>query len=90
MYVGEGATWEKWKKKWTENENIYYLEETCVIEGHSVDRVWKDKNIKIVREAFVQGCSTSRKEPTGWGQRLIVTHTGSVDGFFDYGLVWLE
>lgn len=78
------------KKLREEHKNIFYLDETWVNEGHTVGRVWKDKNIKTPRQAFLEGCSTGFKEPSGKGRRLIVTHIGGVRGFVNEGLLLFE
>lgn len=73
-----------------ENRKIYYLDETWVNEGHTVQKVWQDLNVKSRREAFMEGWSTGLKAPSGKGRRLIVTHIGSEDGFLNNGLLLFE
>lgn len=78
------------KKFRGENKNIYYLDETWVNEGYTVEKVWQDKNILCSRQAFLEGWSTGLKPPSGKGKRLIITHIGSVDGFVEGGLLMFQ
>lgn len=78
------------KKYRNENRKIYYLDETWVNEGHTVKKMWQDKNIKSSRQAFLEGLSTGIKPPSGKGKRLIVTHIGSEDGFVEGGLLTFQ
>ncbi|XP_049883814.1 uncharacterized protein LOC126379181 [Pectinophora gossypiella] len=70
-----------------ENKKIYYLDETWVNEGHTVDHVWMDDDIKSSRDAFLRGLSTGLKNPAK-GRRLIVTHIGNENGFLE-GADWV-
>lgn len=76
------------KKFREENRRIYYLDETWLNAGHTRSRVWKDETVKSSRQAFLSGLSTGLKNPTGKGNRLIITHIGSDSGFVDGGL-WI-
>ncbi|KAM7303197.1 uncharacterized protein ISCGN_013178 [Ixodes scapularis] len=51
--------------------------------GHTVSRVWVDTTVASSHDAFTRGLSTGLKQPSGKGQRLIVTHIGSDEGFVD-------
>ncbi|XP_072400478.1 uncharacterized protein [Diabrotica undecimpunctata] len=74
----------------TEKRKIYYLDETWLNEGHTVNKVWHDLNITSSRQAFVDGLSTGLKAPSGKGRRLIITHIGSESGFLPGGLLCFE
>lgn len=70
------------KKKFrSEKRNIYYLDETWVNQGYTVDKMWQDNEVKSARQAFLEGVSTGIRPPSGKGKRLIITHTGSESGF---------
>lgn len=69
---------------------IYYLDETWINAGHTVNKVWKDSSVLTARQAFVEGLSTGLKDPSGKGKRLIVTHIGSDEGFVKDGLLLFE
>ncbi|XP_072398233.1 uncharacterized protein [Diabrotica undecimpunctata] len=73
-----------------EDRTIYYLDETWVNAGHTVDRVWTDMSITSARQAYVEGLSTGLKQPSGKGKRLIVLHIGSKNGFVENGLLLFE
>lgn len=71
-------------------KKIYFLDETWVNAGHTVQKVWQDTNIQTPRQAFVNGLSTGLKNPSGKGKRLIVLHIGSEDGFVENALLLFE
>lgn len=73
-----------------EGKKLYYLDETWLNEGHTVNTVWQDNNITNRRQAFLDGFSTGLKAPSGKGRRLIITHIGSESGFVDGGLLAFE
>ncbi|XP_050516388.1 uncharacterized protein LOC126891251 [Diabrotica virgifera virgifera] len=73
-----------------ENRSIFYLDETYVNVGHTVDKVWRDMSITSARQAHVEGLSTGLKHSSGKGKILIVLHIGSKDGFVDNGLLLFE
>ncbi|KAL4153157.1 hypothetical protein QTP88_000990 [Uroleucon formosanum] len=87
-----------WRQKYIEDirryrdegRPIYFLDETWVNAGETCSKVWIDKTIKSLRDAFLKGLSTGPKNPTGKGKRLIVAHIGSTDGFVDGGLLCFE
>ncbi|XP_022831023.1 uncharacterized protein LOC111359655 [Spodoptera litura] len=60
---------------------IYYLDETWVNAGHTVDKVWEDTTVKTRKQAFLEGLSTGAKNPTSKGNRLIILHIGGEEGF---------
>ena len=66
-----------------DGRKIFYLDETWVTAGHTVSRVWVDTTVASSHDAFMRGLSTGLKQPSGKGQRLIVTHIGSDEGFVD-------
>lgn len=66
-----------------ENRQIFYLDETWVTAGHTTSTVWTDTTVKSSADAFRRGLTTGLKQPSGKGQRVIVTHIGSKDGFVD-------
>ena len=74
----------------SEKRTIFYLDETWVNEGHSVQKIWQDNNIQSSRQAFIEGLSTGLKIPAGKGRRLIITHIGSESGFVNGGLLEFE
>lgn len=82
-----------WRRKYlrsikqlrTEGRKIYYLDETWVNAGHTVQRILIDETVTNCKKAFLSGLSTGLKNPTGKGQRLIVLHIGSEDGFVPHG-----
>lgn len=69
---------------------IFYLDETWVNEGHTVQKVWTDTSIHSRRQAFNEGLTTGLKNPAGKGRRLILLHIGSCDGFVKDGLLLFE
>lgn len=71
----------------SEGKNIFYLDETWLNEGHTVSKVWQDKNVLSSRQAVMEGWSTGLRPPSGKGRRLIITHIGSSNGFLDQGLL---
>ena len=73
-----------------EGRKFYFLDETWVNAGHTVSKVWKDTTILTPRQAFIQGLTTGLKDPTGKGNRIIVLHIGSEDGFVEDGLLCFE
>lgn len=74
-----------------EGKKIFYLDETWVNAGHTVNKVWVDETVKTPRQAFLDGLSTGLKNPSGKGKRLIVLHIGSEEGFVaEDGLVVFE
>lgn len=64
-----------------EGRKIFYLDETWVNAGHTLSTVWTDTTVASHHDAFMRGLTTGLKQPSGKGQRLIVTHIGSEDGF---------
>ncbi|KAF2879983.1 hypothetical protein ILUMI_26186 [Ignelater luminosus] len=66
--------------KWYSNENRN-LDETLINAGHTKLKIWVDKTMTSSRQVFLSGLSTGLKNPSGKGQRLIICHTGSDDGF---------
>ncbi|XP_040078591.2 uncharacterized protein LOC120850213 [Ixodes scapularis] len=64
-----------------EGRQIFYLDETWVTAGHTVSTVWVDCTVTSSHDAFMRGLTTGLKQPSGKGQRLIVTHIGCEDGF---------
>ncbi|KAM7290001.1 hypothetical protein ISCGN_030129 [Ixodes scapularis] len=66
-----------------DGRKIFYLDETWVTAGHTVSRVWVDTTVASSHDAFMRGLSTGLKQPSGKGQRLIVTHIGSDESFVD-------
>lgn len=85
----------KWRRQYLRSirqaresgQNIFYLDETWLNEGHTVQKMWYDKNIETPRQAFLEGLSTGLRPPTGKGKRLIITHIGSENGFVPGGLL---
>ncbi|XP_031338164.1 uncharacterized protein LOC116167067 [Photinus pyralis] len=73
-----------------EGRKLYFLDETWVNAGHTVSKVWKGTTILTPRQAFINGLSTGLKDPSGKGNRLIVLHIGSEDGFVEEGLLCFE
>ena len=73
-----------------EQKNIFYLDETWINEGYTVQKMWQDKNITSARQAFIEGLSTGIKVPSGKGKRLIITHIGSEEGFLKQGLLTFQ
>lgn len=78
------------KKFRQEGRKIYYLDETWVNAGHTHQKIWKDKTIITVREAYRNGLSVGLKNPSGKGKRLIIGHIGSDTGFVDGGMLVFE
>lgn len=71
-------------------KKIYYLDETWINTGHVTPKVWSEETVTTARQAFVNGLSTGLKNPTGKGQRLIILHIGSGDGFVEGGLLLFQ
>lgn len=69
---------------------VFYLDETWLNEGHTVQKVWQDENVTSRRQAFLEGWSTGLKNPSGKGKRLIITHIGGDKGFVDGALYVFE
>lgn len=84
-----------WRRKYlrsirkfrAEGRPIYYQDETWVNAGHTLTKIWSDKNISSSRQAFMEGWSTGISPPSGKGSRLIVSHIGSEKGFAKHGLL---
>lgn len=70
-----------------EGRKIYYMDETWLNAGHTLDKVWRDTTINSSKQAFLSGLSTGLKAPSGKGERLIITHIGSNTGFLQEGLL---
>ncbi|XP_050507899.1 uncharacterized protein LOC126885381 [Diabrotica virgifera virgifera] len=68
-----------------EGRPIYYQDETWVNAGHTLTKIWSDKNILSSRQAFIEGWSTSISPPSGKDSRLIISHLGSEKGFLRDG-----
>ncbi|XP_037518373.1 uncharacterized protein LOC119395162 [Rhipicephalus sanguineus] len=68
-----------------EGRKIFYLDETWVTAGPTRSIVWTDTVVQKRGRLFARanGLTTGLKQPSGKGQRLIVTHIGSEDGFVD-------
>lgn len=66
-----------------DGRKIFFLDETWVTAGHTLSTVWVDTTVVSHRDAFMRGLTTGLKQPSGKGQRLIVTHIGSEDGFVE-------
>ncbi|XP_029824061.2 uncharacterized protein LOC115309944 [Ixodes scapularis] len=64
-----------------ECRKVFYLDETWVTAGHSVLIAWVGSTVTSSHNAFMRGITTGLKQPSGKGQRLIITHIGSEDGF---------
>ncbi|KAH6928324.1 hypothetical protein HPB50_014276 [Hyalomma asiaticum] len=62
-----------------------YLRGTWVTTGRTRSIVWTDTMVQKRGRLFARanGLTTGLKQPSGKGQRLIVTHIGSEDGFVD-------
>ncbi|XP_037523226.1 uncharacterized protein LOC119400246 [Rhipicephalus sanguineus] len=62
-----------------------YLDETWVTAGHTRSIVCTDTVVQKRGRLFARanGLTTGLKQPSGKGQRLILTHVGSEDGFID-------
>ena len=69
-----------------EDRKIYYMDETWLNAGHTVNKVWKDTAIQSSKQAFLSGLSSGLTSPSGKGKRIIITHIGSECGFVDEGL----
>ncbi|XP_042147469.1 uncharacterized protein LOC120845180 [Ixodes scapularis] len=66
-----------------ESKVIYYLDETWVDAGHTVNKIWVHTMVRSARYAGNRGLSTGLKNPSGEGSRLIVTHVGGDEGFVE-------
>lgn len=71
-------------------KKIFFMDETWVNEGHTVQKVWQDLSVTNSRQAVLEGLSPGLKSPSGKGRRLIITHIGSETGFLDNGLLLFE
>lgn len=78
------------RKHREEGRKLYFLDETWVNAGHTVNKVWKDMSVITPRQAFIEGLTTGLKDPSGKGGRLIILHIGSEDGFLENGLLCFE
>lgn len=70
-----------------EGRSIYYIDEMCLNVGDCINQLRIDKTVLTIQDAFNKGQSTKAKNPTGEGQRLVVLHIGSDEGFLDGGLL---
>jgi transposase len=62
--------------------NIVYLDETWLNAHHSVSRVWCDQQVEEnPYKAKTECLSVGLQQPSGKGQRLIITHAGGDSGF---------
>lgn len=75
------------RKYRAEGRTIYYLDETWLIAGDCVNRVWKDNTVLSKHDAFNKGLTTGLPNPSGKGKRLIILHIGSENGFLPGGLL---
>lgn len=66
-----------------EGRPVFYVDETWVTAGETKKRVWTDTNVTSAKDAFMQGVTVGLTAPSGKGQRLIITHAGSQNGFVD-------
>ncbi|KAM7287689.1 uncharacterized protein ISCGN_031380 [Ixodes scapularis] len=66
-----------------DGQKIFHLNEMWVTARHTVSRVWVDTTVASSHDAFMRGLSAGLKQPSGKGQRLIVTHIGSDEVFVD-------
>lgn len=73
-----------------EGRRIFYLDETWINAGHTVQKTWHDNTITSARQGFIEGLSSGFRPPSGKGKRLIITHIGNEDGFIDGGLLEFE
>ena len=73
-----------------EGRPIYYLDETWTFAGMTTPKAWVDTNIKTSKQAYLEGFGRGcLSDATGKGQRLIVLHVGSENGFLEgAGLVF--
>ena len=62
-------------------KKIIYTDETWVNAGHVSKKSWQDTTVKLARDAFLKGLSTGSKNPSGKGERFIVTHAGGDNRF---------
>jgi transposase len=87
-----------WRRKYlrqikqfrAEGRTIYYLDETWVNAGHTIQKVLKDQTVGSRKEAFLRGLSTGLQNPAGKGKRLILLHIGSDKGVVDSGKLVFE
>ena len=70
------------RKHRRDGRTIVYSDETWVNAGHVRNKTWQDSTIKTYRQSFLEGLSTGLKQPSGKGERLIITHAGTPDGGF--------
>ena len=70
------------RKHRQDGRTIVYSDETWVNVGHVRNKTWQDSTIKTYRQSFLEGLSTGLKQPSGKGERLIITHAGTPDGGF--------
>lgn len=66
----------KIKKYRHQSRTIIYTDETWVNAGHTTNKVWQDTTVKSHRQAHNEGLSTGLKNPSGKGNRLIITDAG--------------
>ena len=70
------------RKHRRDGRSIVYTDETWVNAGHVRTKTWQDATVNSQRQAFLDGLSTGLKQPSGKGERLIITHAGTADGGF--------
>ena len=67
----------KIKKARSDGKVIVYTDESWVNVGHSPSKVWKDKNVKSAKQAFLSGLSTGLTASLNRGPRFALVHAGS-------------
>jgi len=73
-----------------EGRPIYYLDETWLNTGNTVNKVRVDKTVTSHRMAFLENLSTGPQNLTGRGKHLIIPHIRSAAGFVSGGLLFFE
>ncbi|KAK7590194.1 hypothetical protein V9T40_001807 [Parthenolecanium corni] len=68
-----------------EGRTLYYLDETWLNCGHSANYAWRDTTVTSAREAKARRLSCGFQQ-LNKGQRFIIVHIGSKNGFVDGGL----
>jgi len=70
------------RKHRRDGRTVVYTDETWVNAGHVRQKTWQDTSVKSSKQAFLEGLSTGLKQPSGKGERLIITHAGTATGGF--------
>nr|XP_034183440.1 uncharacterized protein LOC117605818 [Osmia lignaria] len=87
-----------WRQEYIENiqkyraegRPIYYLDESGINAGDVRRKLWADTSVSCPANAEEKSLSTGIRPPANRGQRLIIGHVGSSDGFVPGALLCFQ